>query len=335
MFVFVGKNITQANDLLVKMSVEQLINKIQNPKLEFQNAIKQLRIANSIDPNKYNELKRTLPYFTCGVFFPLFRKKENFATISNFVIDLDHLSKNELNIDLLSSQLKYDDTVLAFFVSPGGDGLKVLFHLKYNCSDAALFSAFYKIFAMKFAQKYSLQNVIDLKTSDVSRACFISWDPNAYLKLDAHSIDINDYLTPSDFDISEKEIKEANDFAKEIQSVEKKPSQELTDNILDKIKQKLNPTFKIRREKNIFVPAEIDELMPLLERNLNDLDIILASTTPLNYGKKLKVKAGIYWAELNLFYGKKGYTLVKTPKNGSNAQLADMAYQSIYELING
>jgi hypothetical protein len=223
--------------------------------------------------------------------------------------------------------------VLAFFVSPGGDGLKVLFHLKEKCTDLTLFSAFYKVFTMKFAQQYLLQKVVDLRTSDVSRACFISWDENAFIKLDAHSIDMNDYLSLHDFEESEQEIKEAVQFAKEIQSEEKKTAQEIEQNILDKIKLKLNPTLRVKKVKNLYVPSEIDELVPIIEKCLTELDIILVEVTPLSYGKKLKIKAGIFWAEINLFYGKKGYSIVKTPKNGSNEKLADLVFQSITQII--
>ncbi len=333
MFVFVGRNITQPNDPLIKMSIEELIRRIQNPKMDFQNSIKQLRIANTIDSNKYKELKKALPYFTCGVFHPLVRKKENFASISNYVIDIDHLSQNDVNIDVLIDQLKQDVNVFAYFVSPGGDGLKVIFHLKEKCTDSTLFSAFYKVFSMKFAQKYNLQKVVDLKTSDVSRACFISWDENASINTSAVEVDMNSYLSHHDFEISELEIKEAVQFAKEQQSEEKKPNQEIGEDILEKIKQKLNPSFKIKKEKNVYVPSEIEEFLPMIEKQLNKMDILLIETSALNYGKKLKVKAGHFWAEINLFYGKKGYSIVKTPKNGSNEKLADLASQSIAQII--
>jgi hypothetical protein len=333
MFVYVGRNITQSNDPLIKMSIVELMRRIQNPKIDFQNSIKQLRIANTIDSNKYKELKKSLPYFTCGVFHPLFRKKENFASISNFVLDLDHLSQNEVNIDVLIDQLKRDMNVLAYFVSPGGDGLKVLFHLKNNCTDAILFSAFYKVFTMKFAQKYNLQKVVDLKTSDVSRACFISWDEGAIINTESNDVDMNEYLSDRDFEVSELVIKEAVQFAKDIKSEENKPNQDISDDILEKIKQKLNPTFKLKNEKDVYVPSEIEELLPIIEKHLNAIDIILVETYPINYGKKIKVKAGIFWAEINLFYGKKGYSIVKTPKNGSNEKLADLAFQSISQII--
>jgi len=316
------------------MSLEELIRRIQNPKTEFVNKVKQLRIANTLDVNRYKQLKKELPYFTCGNFYPLIRRKENFTTISLFVIDLDHLLSNSIDIETLQETLKKNETVVAFFVSPGGDGLKVVFQLEEQCRDSMLFSAFYKIFVMKFAQKYVLEKVIDAKTSDVTRACFISWDENAFINLNAQSIMLSNYLTVQDFEQSETEIKEAVIFAKEIQKENKNQNADLTSDVLDKIKQKLAPTKILQKNKNTYIPPEIDELLPIIEIELNRLDIELVEALPLNYGKKIRVKAGVYWAELNLFFGKKGYTLVKTPKTGSNFQLAEFAFQAINSIIN-
>ena len=334
MFVLVGRHITQSNDLLVKMSVDEIIRRIRQPKEEFKNLIHQLRIANTIDPNKYRELKKQLPYFTCGVFHPPIRRKENFAVINLFVIDIDHLTANEIDVDKVYSGLKEDYNVIAFFTSPGGDGIKVLFRLDENCSDANLFSAFYKVFAVKFAQKHAIEKAVDYKTSDVSRACFISFDPNAYFTNESAQVSINDYIYAGDYELSEPIIKEAQEFSKEHQVPQAGRTKELDNDILNAIKQKLNPQFRIKQPKSFYVPSEVEAFLPIVKEQLKLVEIELIQATAIHYGKKLRVTAGRYWAELNIFYGKKGYSIVKTPKNGSNDQLADLAYQVIYNLIH-
>ena len=75
------------------------------------------------------------------------------------------------------------------FCSPGADGLKLLFRLEEKCEDEALFSAFYKQFALTFSQKYQLEGVIDTQTSDVTRACFMSYDPEAWYRPEALPVD--------------------------------------------------------------------------------------------------------------------------------------------------
>ena len=105
MDIYVGKSITQANDPLIKLSLEELIRKIQQPKIEFQNRIQQLRITASLDVNRYRTLKKELPYFTCGSFYPVYRKKENFSSISLFVLDLDHLHQHEIDTEVFIPEL--------------------------------------------------------------------------------------------------------------------------------------------------------------------------------------------------------------------------------------
>jgi hypothetical protein len=39
------------------------------------------------------------------------------------------------------------------------------------------------------------------------------------------------------------------------------------------------------------------------------------------------------WCELNLFYGKRGFSIVKTTKSGSHAELADLAANVLRELL--
>ena len=333
MDIYVGKSITQANDPLIKLSLEELIRKIQQPKIEFQNRIQQLRITASLDVNRYRTLKKELPYFTCGSFYPAYRKKENFSSISLFVLDLDHLHQHEIDTDSLKDILKKDQQVLAFFDSPSKDGLKIIFRLQEPCKDSALFTAFYKIFITFFAKKYSLEKVLDSKTCDVSRACFISWDPEAYFNHDASAIILSNFITHNDFDIAEKELKEAEDFIKEIKKNVVK-ADNVDGDIIAQIKQRLTPHKQVTNPKHIYIPPEIDNLLPILQNALKEMDIELTSSEPINYGRKIRVKAQIHTAELNLFFGKKGYTLVKTPKTGTNPALADLVYEIIDPIIH-
>ena len=334
MFVFIGKSITTVNDPLVKMPLTELIARIRNPKPEFVERLKQIRITQSIDGNRYKELKKSLPYFTCGNFHPCVRRKENFASISLFVIDLDHLLANDFDVDELKIRLKTEEQLFAFFLSPSGDGLKLIFQLSTQIKDASLFQAFYKIFAQKLAIKHNLNSCIDLKTSDVTRACFISHDPDAFINEAALHVYIEDFISTNDFEQAEMELKEAEKFAREIIKTRDNSDSQLTDDILAQIKHKLNPSNRKIVHKNIFLPPEIDEFVPLLESKLSGFSIQLIEKTPINYGRKLRFKAGIHWAELNLFYGKKGYSIVKTPKTGSSAELAESCFQILQEILN-
>ena len=53
----------------------------------------------------------------------------------------------------------------------------------------------------------------------------------------------------------------------------------------------------------------------------------------INYGKKMVFVINNIWAEINIFYGKKGFSVVKTPKHGSNSELADIVQKILCELL--
>ena len=69
--------------------------------------------------------------------------------------------------------------------------------------------------------------------------------------------------------------------------------------------------------------------MEPLKVSLEELNIMLVETKPINYGRQLKICAGQHWAEVNLFYGKQGFKIVQTAKTGTNKQLAELGTQAI------
>jgi len=95
------------------------------------------------------------------------------------MIDLDHFDRSELDLPATAERLRADDRVLMGFISPGGDGLKLMFQLEEPCFDSGIYSLFYKAFVQHFAREHQLEAVIDLRTHDVTRACFLSIDPGA------------------------------------------------------------------------------------------------------------------------------------------------------------
>lgn len=148
----IGKSITSANDPLKIISVEDFYKMISCPSPELISKMHQLRILSTIDFKKYQDMKKMLPYITCGIFSPPYRRTQNFGSISQFIIDLDHLSEKEINISVLKEKLSKDDRIEMIFVSPGGDGLKILFRLSEKCYDPVKYNIFYKLFISQFSQ---------------------------------------------------------------------------------------------------------------------------------------------------------------------------------------
>lgn len=328
-----GKNITQANDPLHKFMISELFLKIEHPKPEIKAQIQQLQTIATIDQNKYRLLKTSLPYFTTGIFHPPYRKKEHFAWIQHFVLDIDHLDQKELTTDDLKNKISNDPHVLFAFNSPSGKGLKIICRLSEKCYDASKFSLFYKLFAQKFSEKYQLAQVIDNRTSDVTRACFISYDTNPLSNPTAADVEINTYI---DFD-NWQEVNEAKKLIKEAENQKTEPAEEshktISPDIIQQIKAKLNPSIRTQKEKIIYVPEKLEEILETVKNKVAEYGIETREIVNIHYGKKFVFGLQQHWAEINVFYGKKGFSVVKTPKRGSSADLTEIAHKLLCELF--
>ena len=80
-----GNNIRQPKDILNKISVKTVYQKIVNPKPQLLSLIEQLRTVATIDAKMYRALKVQLPYFIAAIFNPPYRKIENFAFAEYFI----------------------------------------------------------------------------------------------------------------------------------------------------------------------------------------------------------------------------------------------------------
>lgn len=324
----IGYFITQAQDKLEKISPDEIVKRITANSGKLYENIIQLRNLMSIDLIAYRKMKTMLPYIVCGNFNPQFRKSENFAFVEYCIIDIDHLSNADKTVEGLKSTLINDERVFIAFASPGNDGLKIMFKLSERCYDAAKYKLFYQEFALQLSKQYSLSGAIDTRTSDVTRACFLSYDSNVIYNPSATAIVIEPFIENKFF----QKGKQNEEFKEHSAKIDNQ-NLSIDDDILNQIKQKLNPNFK-PKEKNIFVPEELDNLIPLIIEKMIELGLTLSKIEGIHYGKKIKIELGVKWAELNIFYGKKGYSVVKTPKSGSNADLCEVAYQIIKKIID-
>lgn len=250
--IMFGSNIQSAEDPLIKMQESEFYRQIVQPEAYVDAKIRQLRIAYQIAPKQYNDQKRTLPYAVCGIFNPPYRKAENFGYIECFVLDIDHLSEKGLSVDTVKTRIRGDERILLSFVSPSEDGVKIMFRLRERCYDSGLFSVFYKEFLRRFSEQYQLEQVADKRTSDVTRACFLSYDSEACYNNDCEPVDIGLYVQSSDplsmFDLVAKQKKEE----KEMPSEDTAPQSSDPDKeIMDRIKQCLHPNSRTIRKRQM------------------------------------------------------------------------------------
>jgi hypothetical protein len=333
-----GKCIYKAGDTLVKLQAEQLCNAIKNPKPEIEASIRRLRQVREIDIKAYQALKKELPYIVAGIFHPPVRRTENFAWINHFIIDIDHIAEKGFDMSTLKERLKADNRLLIMFESPGQDGLKLIYKLSEKIYDTGKFSLFYKTFVSKFALQNNLEQVVDPRTSDATRACFISHDTDVFYNPDAEPIDANSFV---EFDnpFAVKELRaELNEFVKENLPSENKQTsigQEIDDADLTSIKKRLNPNFRSKKEKHYFVPPEAEQLVPQVTELMGKEGIEVKNVVNISYGKKFVFALGLHQAEINVFYGKKGFSVVVSPRSGTRPELNELCAQLLNQMLFG
>jgi hypothetical protein len=132
------------------------------------------RLRNATDDSVRKVLKNALPYVTWS---GVFTKRQNDCLTDHsglLCIDFDHLP----DLDNSSAQIAADKYTFARFTSPGGEGLKILVRID---PDRHLDS--FLALEKHYLENYGL--VVDKSGKDVARACFLSYDPYAYVNKDA------------------------------------------------------------------------------------------------------------------------------------------------------
>lgn len=318
-----GNSIQSPNDRLFPISESELFRALTCPKPQIERAIEQLRVVYSLDEKRYSALKRSLPYVVCGCFHPAFRLMDNFAYTESFILDFDHLSQKGLSLETVREEIITDSRVVMCFSSPGEDGLKVLFHLSEKCYDKGIYSIFYKEFAQRFASAHHLEQVIDSKTSDVTRACFVSVDARTYYNPQAEAVELSSYVDVSNpvsvFDMKRNQALEQKSQAAALSATEEKPS-EPEKEVMDQIKQRLNPRARVAAQE-VFVPQALNDIIGGLREYIEEQGISITDVGNIQYAKKIQASLGNRKAEVNLFCGKRGFTSVISPRRGTDGEL--------------
>lgn len=329
-----GTRITSVNDPLQKIKIDQLYQLIVHPAEALRQQIKRLRMIRTMDERQYQQRKKELPYFVCARFHPPYRRTDHFASTRYFVVDLDHFAEAGKDLNTVRQQLTNDERVVLGFTSPGGDGLKLLFGLEAPCYDPGLYKLFYKAFLRRIAKQYQLEKLVDARTHDVTRACFLSADPQACYRPAATLVSINAYIDPEDPDAVRSVQEDYRALKAETLQSDTKPEKPPLDvEILEQIKRQLNPDFKPRKRRNLHVTPELEARWTNIESCLQEAGIEVKKAESIQYGKKLQLTMGQFEAQLNVFYGKKGFSVVKTTKRKNHPELLELAYQLLIERL--
>lgn len=336
----VGSNVRNNSEPLKKVTPEYLFNALHSPKPEFLSRIRQLRIVRQINESQYVQLKQQLPYFVCASFNPPFRNTKNFAFTEYFIMDIEHICEKGLILDDLRRKIESDSRTMMCFLSPGEDGLKVIMKIKDRCYDAGVYSVFYKKFVYEFSLQYDLQQVLDIRTSDVTRACFMSVDSSAYYNPDAEPVDMAEIIDMEDSSVLLRQKKEVEESMSALTDIADSSSNAVEirkpdDDAMERIRGLLNmKTKKVSVERPVFVPAILDTIQGELNDYVSDIGFMISEIINIQYGKKIRAKLGLKMAEVNLFYGKRGFSVVVSPKTGTDGTLNILLADTVRAFID-
>ena len=335
--ISLGKSITRKDDPLTRTKTEHLYRSIRNPGPELSSLINNLRRVQTIDMQRYRELKKRLPYIVCAAFYPSFRRTENFAFSNCFVLDLDHLHGKETTPGKVKELLSTDPSVLMAFTSPGGDGVKVIMKIDNRITEPMKFTLFYRSFAENFSRQYNMEQVIDKRTSDVTRACFLSHDPEIFYNPEAEPVNFNKWFNASDgmLPLTAKKIMLKDGVRNQPANDKGEEKEELPKELYDRIRKRLNPNARVSRPKQIYVPEEIEKITGDVIEKFREMGIEMKDVRNIHYGRKFIFTYGHKFAEINIFYGKRGYTVVRSMKNGSDPELLEIGYAIACDLFYG
>jgi len=168
-------------------NIFNILQDIKNGK--YQSDINSIRYAMQTGKEKIaDELKSELLAFTTSGTFDKQRKAAFLKTYSQIInLDFDHIPLDELdNLVTIINECKF---TLASFISPRGEGIKVFIKINSNAEKHAIaykqVANFYKtITGFDF----------DPKCKDISRLCYVSYDPNTFLNENASIFEVKEEI---------------------------------------------------------------------------------------------------------------------------------------------
>lgn len=140
----------------------------------------QILSVRSSSKDDLDKKKRNLDYVTpAGVFEA--RNKNGLLEPSGYApIDIDNIGACYINE--IKNKLKGDKYISLLFTSPSGSGLKALIKVPQDSDYSDYVEEYYNYLSKNYG--IDIKN-LDKQTKDISRACFVSYDPDAFLNLES------------------------------------------------------------------------------------------------------------------------------------------------------
>ena len=286
------------------------------------------KIRNTSDKKDRQELKKGLLNFAINCRFKDSRSANNVSEKTGLVyIDIDFQDNIEI-IDKIPNILKSIQNVAFYKKSCSGNGYQAI--IPYSKS-----LDFTKVWYSIESDFKDLGIVIDSATKDISRVTFYSYDPDYYYNPNADAIDLNAFVdTHNPYALFEQKRKLAQQ-EKEQDTLSKAPNKpsDPDSTAMEHIKQLLNP--KSHKEKPpVYVPKELNDIIADLKSYIEQTGVIVPEIINIQYGKKIRFEMGLKKAEVNLFFGKNGFSVVQSPRSGTNAELNRLMAELVTTFID-
>ena len=183
------------------VEIQKVLEQIQ--KGYWKNEIEEFQYhTNNGNRDKAKYIKNGLPAFTIYATFRGGRKKEHFESYTNLLhLDYDHVD----NVKELKARVMDIPFTFAAFISPSGNGLKVLVK-----SDNTLTNHESAFNALRDYYDEMVGVVSDKNVKDITRLSFVSYDPNLYLDENAEVFKYQSY--PNNVTNSQKNLDWVWDF---------------------------------------------------------------------------------------------------------------------------
>jgi hypothetical protein len=156
------------------ITIQDVLKKI---KTGDNNSTQIISLRNEQDKATKDQIKGCLPMVTFSGLFGESRKREQLLEYSNFIcLDIDKLEK----LDILRTKIESDKFTSSCFLSPSGNGLKVL--IKVSGTENDHLRLFHGL-QLYYKQNFNVE--IDKSCKDVSRGAFLSYDPDIFINGDS------------------------------------------------------------------------------------------------------------------------------------------------------
>lgn len=177
------------NKVVENKPLSEIINSIQNG--TYKEDVEPLRAALQANQQElYDKHKKGLSAFTPSGEFANGRTADCLVAYSHYlVLDIDHISVEQ--VKALREQAAEIPFSVAAFASPSNEGLKIIVGVD---TDAEYHSMAYKQVTEYYSEFLNIQ--FDPKNKDITRLCFVSYDPEAFFNPDYENFKVQIEIEP-------------------------------------------------------------------------------------------------------------------------------------------